>query len=104
MKGLEILIEVRPDRRNEFLRAVEWLVERETRLREATSVSVYEQHGSPNHFLWVEHWLTDEQLRKRLVSEPFQALQGAIQVLGKMTSMSLVEVEDRPHQQGAKKK
>ena len=95
MKGLEILIEVRPEKRQEFLRAVEWLSERERRLRGCADLLVYEQHGAPNHFLWVEHWQTQDQLKERLDSESFQALRGAIQVLGNLTNMTLVEVDEQ---------
>jgi quinol monooxygenase YgiN len=99
VRGLEILIEVKPERRQEFVRAIEWLVERENSVQKSVTVSVYEQHGSPNHFLWVEHWPSDSELNKRLHSEPFQALQGAIQVLGKLTKMSVVDVENQSNYQ-----
>lgn len=100
MKGLEIHIEVRPEKRQEFLQAMGWLVERENRLTDVKSVSVFEKYGGPNQFLWVEHWQTDEELRTRLKSESFHALQGAIQVLGKLSSMRIVDVEDQDQTNG----
>ena len=92
MRGIEILIEVRPEKRQEFVRAIDLLADRESRSKGCVSLSVFEQHGMPNHFLWVEEWLQMKQVRERLDSDEFHALLGAIRVLGVLRRLVVVDV------------
>ena len=95
MSGLEILIHVKPQKRQEFLCALEAFTSEECRLEGCVSVGVFEEHGIPNHFLWMERWQRQAILEERLRSGSFHALLGAIKVLGELQSLNIVEFEDR---------
>ena len=96
VKGIEILIEVRPEKRQEFLSSIDMLAEHESRTEGCVSLSVFEQYGMPNQFLWVECWRQMKQLRKRLDSDEFRALLGAIRVLGMLKKLTVVDAASIP--------
>ena len=90
MVGIEINVEVRPDKRDEFLQAVETLRPLGEEGKHCESQEIYEDHGQRNHFLWVERWRDDGRLRTRLSSDRFRALLGAVKVLGSVEDMQVV--------------
>ena len=90
MVGIEISIEVRPDKRAEFLQAVETLRPLGEEGKHCHSQEIYEDHEQRNRFLWVERWQNDDLLETRLCSDRFRALLGAVKVLGTVGNMQLV--------------
>lgn len=94
MVGIEIQIEVKPEKRPEFLQAVESLQRTVGSEAACESQHVYEERGHPNQFLWVERWTDTEEIRARLRSAKFRSLMGAIRVLGMASELSVVESQD----------
>ena len=90
MVGIEISVEVRPEKRDEFLQAVETLSPLGEEGKQCQSQEIYEDHGQRNRFLWVERWQDNEKLQARLDSDRFRALLGAVRVLGTVEDMQLV--------------
>ena len=97
MVGIEIRVDVRPEKRDEFLQAVEALQAMTRRDREAcVSQNIYQERGHQTRFLWVERWAERANLEARLESDPFRALLGAVRVLGVVSDMEVVEAADWP--------
>jgi len=92
--GIEIKIEVKPEKRPEFLQAVESLQRAVGDEAACQSQHVYEERGHPNQFLWVERWTGAGEIRARLHSAKFRSLMGAIRVLGTTSELSVVESRD----------
>jgi len=90
--GIEIRSEVRPEKREEFLQALESLRPPADGEGGCLSQGLYEARGRPNQFLWVEHWPDQAQVQLRLRSERFRALIGAVRVLGTVDGIQVVEV------------
>ena len=93
MTGLEISVLVRPEKRKEFLNAIDLLSAREIELQDLRSIEVFEQCGKQNHFLWIERWASDALAEERKNSNAFHALLGAIKILGELRSLDIVTVE-----------
>lgn len=94
MVGIEIQIEVKPEKRPEFLQAVESLQRAVGYEAACESQHVYEERGQPNQFLWVERWSDTDEIRARLRSAKFRSLMGAIRVLGTTSELNVVESRD----------
>lgn len=93
MLGIEIRIHIKPEKRDEFLQAVESL-QRPGGAGDSTSEArVYEERGHRNRFLWVEHWQDRQELSSRLESAKFRALLGAVRVLGTVSDVQVVDAE-----------
>ena len=90
MVGIEINVEIRPEKRDEFLQAVETLGPLGEEGKDCESQEIYEDHGQRNRFLWIERWPDDALLQRRLCSDRFRALLGAVKVLGTVEDMQLV--------------
>jgi len=90
MVGIEISVEVRPEKRDEFLQAVETLRPLGEEGKHCESQEIYEDHGQRNRFLWVERWQDNDRLQARLDSDRFHALLGAVKVLGSVEDMQVV--------------
>ena len=81
MLGIEIRVEVRPDKRDEFLQAIETLQTMNKGDQETcVSQNIYQERGHNTRFLWVERWVERSRLEDRLRSESFHALLGAVRV------------------------
>ena len=89
--GIEIIVEVKPEKRSEFMQAAAFLGRRRSDPEADVVTDVYEKCGNPNRFMWVERLDDTEQLKRRLDSESFHALLGAIRVLGTVRGLQLVE-------------
>ncbi len=90
MVGIEISVEVRPNKRDEFLQAIETLRPLGEEGKHCDSQEIYEDHGQRNRFLWVERWQNNTLLETRLGSDRFRALLGAVKVLGSVGDIQLV--------------
>lgn len=95
MTGIEVKILVNPHKRQEFLHTVHALSFQCKTVDGCLSVEVFEQHGKPNHFLWLERWPDDLRARRRLQSDEFRALIGAVRVLGEMLGVEISGVKAR---------
>ena len=94
MTGVEISIRISPLKRKEFLCSVEALSAPAHQAHGCLSVEVFEEHGKPNHFLWLERWPDNASAKARTKSDSFHALLGAIKVLGELRSLDILRVED----------
>ncbi len=100
MNGLEIRIDITPEKRREFLITAEELLDRETLTDGACrDCRIFEQHGVPNQFLWQEDWEDREALEARMNSSEFRTLLGALQVLGNTHDVRITNVEHRSNQE-----
>lgn len=91
MVGLEILVQVEANKRQEFLQAFEMLSKLEGRQSACLIQTLYEDIGTPNRFLWVEKWSASEPLEDYVGTDRFKTLLGAVQILGSLEDMRLVE-------------
>lgn len=82
MVGLEILVTIQPEKRFEFLQAVELLTQPKPVNLGCIEQTLFEKTGEPNAFLWREEWENDEFLNTRQQTEQFRSLLGAVEVLG----------------------
>ena len=100
MVGIEISVEVRPEKRDEFLQAVETLRPLGEEGKHCESQEIYEDRAQRNRFLWVERWQDTDRLQARLDSDRFHALLGAVKVLGSVEDVQVVVATrwtDRSH-------
>ena len=99
MVGLEILIQVKTNKRQEFLQAFEMLSKLGTQQDACLNQSLFEDVVTPNRFLWVEKWSASEPLEDHVGTNRFKTMLGAVQVLGSLEDLRFVEtksLEDLP--------
>lgn len=95
VSGLEILIDIAPSKRREFLLTAEDLLGGARILDDACVDSrIFERHGVPNQFLWQEEWKDRESLQSRLDSVAFRTLLGALRVLGTAHDVRIINAEE----------
>ena len=100
MNGLEIRIDITPEKRREFLLTAEELLDRAPATDDACrDCRFFEQHGVPNQFLWQEDWEDRESLEGRMDSNEFRTLLGALRVLGNTHDIRITNVEHRSNQE-----
>jgi len=100
MVGLEIMLRLRPDKRHEFLQACELIMRSKKKDWACVNQSLFEKVTGSNHLLWLERWADSDLLHDHLMSERFRTLIGAIEVLGTLEDVKLVELRDIPAKQG----
>jgi len=96
MVALEILIRVGTHKRYEFLHTFQLFSRPDRRVRECLGHRLFEEVKEPNRFLWHEDWSNFRELEAHLRTEGFRELLGAIEVLGYMDEMRIVEIKDVP--------
>jgi quinol monooxygenase YgiN len=96
MVGLEIQILLEKDNRKEFLQAIELLSESQSKIDTCIEQTLFLNSGDDNHFLWLERWADLNALEDYLISDQFRSLQGAIEVLGNLENMHIVEFKATP--------
>jgi quinol monooxygenase YgiN len=96
MVGLEILVNIQSGKRQEFLQAVDMFSSRQASENPTNGCTVFEAVGTPNQFFWMEQWADRRLLDDYLKTEGFKALLGAIEVLGKLERMQVVELKTLP--------
>ncbi|TDJ53887.1 MAG: hypothetical protein E2O47_07190 [Gemmatimonadetes bacterium] len=93
--GLEIMIQIRPDKHEEFVQAVEELRPGAPVGDDPAEVSgLFHRTGAEDRFLWLERWATLGGLSDRLASDNFRALLGAIRVLGELKEARVVTSDE----------
>jgi len=100
MVGLEIMLRLKPEKRHEFLQACELIMRSKRKDRVCINQSLFEKVTGSNHFLWLERWADSDLLHDHLMSERFRTLIGAIEVLGTLEDVKLVELRDFSARQG----
>ena len=102
MVGLEILVQIHTGKRQEFLQTSEWFQNQLTKTCTGTFVdlTVFEAVGKPNHFLWIEKWTDLQPLEVHMKTDRFRTLLGAIEVLGELKKLQLVELKIIPSEAG----
>ena len=97
MVALEILIRVMTDKRYEFLHTFQLFSRPNRRVNDCLGHRLFEEVKEPNRFLWHEDWRDFRKLEAHLRTDGFRELLGAIEVLGSMDGMRIVEIKDEPH-------
>ena len=93
MVGLEIQVQLTKEKRREFIQAFEFLA---CKSSECIGQYLYEDLGKDNRFLWTERWTDSKALEEHLKSDHFRSLLGAIEVLGELENLHLVELRAPP--------
>lgn len=93
MVGLEIQIQLVKEKRKEFLQAFEFLA---CKSKACIGQYLYEDLGKDNRFLWTEHWKGLKALEDHMRSDRFKSLLGAIDVLGELENLHIVEFRAPP--------
>ncbi len=93
MVGLEIQVQLTKEKRKEFLQAFEFLA---CKSSECIGQYLYEDLGKDHRFLWTERWTNSKALETHLKSDQFKSLMGAIEVLGELENLHLVELRAPP--------
>ena len=94
MVGFEILIRIKTDKRYEFLHTFQLFSRPDRRVRDCLGHRLFEEVKEPNRFLWHEDWTDFRKLETHLRTDGFRELLGAIEVLGYMDGMRIVEIKD----------
>jgi len=98
MVGLEILVQIHSGKRKEFLQTAEWFKNRLTQSCEGACIdlTVFEAVGKPDRFLWIEKWIDPKSLETHMETDRFRSLLGAIEVLGELKRIEMVEFKTGP--------
>jgi len=94
MVGLLIMVTIQSGNRQEFLQAIDMLCSQQVTHSDRADDYVFEAVDTPNRFFFLKQWTDQKLLDHFLETDRFKALLGAIQVLGKLTTIQLVELED----------
>ena len=94
MVGLQIMVTIPPGNRQEFLQAIDMLCSQQVTHSDRADDYVFEAVDTPNQFFYLKQWTDRRLLDNFLKTDRFRALLGAIQVLGKLTTIQLVELEE----------
>ncbi len=101
MVGLEIQVRVAKEKRQEFLQTSEFLAQAKDRKDACVGQTLFEEVGELNRFLYVEQWTDSDVLESYLASDRFRTLLGAIEVLGKLEDLRIVEFKQLINRQDA---
>ena len=94
MVGLQIMVTIQSGNRQEFLQAIDMLCSRQATDSDGADDYIFEAVDTPDRFFYLKQWTDRRLLENFLKTDRFRALLGAIQVLGKLTTIQLVEFED----------
>lgn len=91
--GFEISFWIAPANRVEFLQTALSLLSLSSG-GQLCRRSCFERVGAENTFLWRESWGSRKAVEERLLSPPVETLLGAIEVLGRMEELKILEFVD----------
>ena len=94
MVGLQIMVTIQSGNRQEFLQAIDMLCSQKATDNDGADYYIFEAVDTPNRFFYLKQCTDRRLLENFLKTNRFRALLGAIQVLGKLSSIQLVELED----------
>jgi quinol monooxygenase YgiN len=90
MVGLILLVRTQAGQRQELLQAMHMFFDA-FESEACQGRCLFEETENPNRFLIMENWKDQASLDDYLDAEPFKALLGAIDVLGNLEDMQLLE-------------
>jgi quinol monooxygenase YgiN len=90
MVGLILLVRMQSGQRQEFMQAVHMFFDA-CKSTACHGRCLFEETENPNRFLIMENWKDQASLDDYLETDPFKALLGAIDVLGDLEDMQLLE-------------
>ncbi len=99
MVGLEIQVRVAKEKRQEFLQTCEFLAQAKDRIHACVGQTLFEEVSETNRFLYVEQWTDSGLVESYLASDRFRTLLGAIEVLGKLEDLRIVEFKQLTNRQ-----
>ncbi len=99
MVGLEIQVRVAKEKRQEFLQTCDFLSQAKDQIVACVGQTLFEEVGELNRFLYVEQWTDSGLLESYLASDRFRTLLGAIEVLGKLEELRIVEFKQLTNRQ-----
>lgn len=91
MVGLELVVRIAKDKRQEFMQAFDMLTRLEDRDDACLDQWLFQETEESDRFLWREHWSDSKSLEAYLKTDRFRSLRGAIDVLGILEDLSMVE-------------
>jgi len=94
MFGLQIMVTIPSGNRQEFLQAIDMLCSQQVPHSDHADDYVFEAVDTPNRFIYLKQWSDRKSLDNFLKTNRFRALLGAIQVLGKLKTIRLVELQE----------
>ena len=94
MVGIQIMVTIPSGNRQEFLQAIEMLCSQQVPHSNRADDYVFEAVDTPHQFFFLKQWTDRKLLDNFLKTDRFRALLGAIQVLGKLKTIQLVELEE----------
>ena len=97
MVGLEILVRVPPENRQEFIHSLKLLSRPERRPADCLGHTLFEDISQPNRFIWIEHWTEAKALEAHMRTERFHSLLGAMDVLGTLDEMRMANYDCNLH-------
>ena len=87
MIGFEILIQIEPEKRKEFLQAFNWFSRPEKKPKDCLGHRLFEDVIQTDHYIWIEGWTDLKTLGNYMKTERFQSFLGALEVLGSLEEM-----------------
>ena len=96
MLGLQIRVRLPQDKRREFLQAFDLFTCQPSTDDACIQKKLFEDVGEQTRFLWVEHWADLKSLEEYIRSNQFSSLLGAIDVLGELEDLHMVELKSFP--------
>lgn len=93
MVGLEIQVQLTKEKRREFIQAFEFLT---CKSSDCMGQYLYEDLNTDNRFLWMERWTNSNALDAHLKSDHFRSVLGAIEVLGELVNLHMLEFKAPP--------
>jgi quinol monooxygenase YgiN len=94
MVGLQIMVTIPSGNRQEFLQAIDMLCSQQMPHSDPADDYLFEAVDTPYRFICLKQWSDRKSLDNFLKTDRFRALLGAMQVLGKLETIRLVELEE----------
>ncbi len=91
MIRFEILIQIEPEKRKEFLQTFNWFSRPEKRPRDCLEHRLFEDVTQPDRYIWIEGWSDSKTLENYMKTERFQSFLGAVEVLGFLEEMRFAD-------------
>ena len=93
MHGLEIFVRTARGKRHEFMQAFNFFSSKSHFVKACKYKKLFEAVDEDGLFLWIELWTEKAALDEHMASDRFQTLKGAIDVLGELENLKIVEMK-----------
>jgi len=91
---LQILAEIKSDKRREFEQAVGMMLKWQQQTEGCLSVNLSQRLDKQNIYNYMEEWQDRKALDQHMVSDDFRALLGAMKVLGEIRDARIITSEE----------